>query len=293
MTEPTFCSGLADIVARYDGLLVDQWGVLHDGGRPYPGAVACLRQLRAAGRRVVLLSNTGERSAPNRESLAALGFDDDLFEGVVTAGEAAWRALRERIGPGFSDLGTRCLLWSRHGDRSVAEGLGLVRVDRVADADFILLAGTDDGLTLTDFAPALERALARGVAMVCANPDVVVVRPQGIGMAPGAIARHYERLGGRVAYAGKPYAPIYRLCLDALRPLEPRRILAVGDSIAHDVKGGAAAGLDTALVMGGIHAPAFDLERGPGANGPALASLAAEHGATPRWVLPGFRWSEA
>ena len=57
MIEPTFCSGLADLASRYRGFIVDQWGVLHDGARPYADAFDCLVRLREAGKRIVLLSN--------------------------------------------------------------------------------------------------------------------------------------------------------------------------------------------------------------------------------------------
>ncbi len=70
MVEPTFCSGLADLASRYRGFIVDQWGVLHDGGAPYPDALEGLAELRAAGKRVVLLSNSGKRAAVNRQRLA-------------------------------------------------------------------------------------------------------------------------------------------------------------------------------------------------------------------------------
>jgi HAD superfamily hydrolase (TIGR01459 family) len=293
MIEPTFCSGLADIASRYQGFIVDQWGVLHDGEAAYPGAIATLERLRAEGRRVVLLSNSGRLVAVNLGRLRAMGFADDLVEGVFTSGEATWRALRDRPDPFFAALGERCLLWAQDADHEIMDGLPLIVVGDVDEADFILLAGTDPGGSLETFKPALARALARDLPMVCANPDVVVVGPDGMGMAPGAIARHYQSLGGRVAFAGKPHPPIYRLCLETLAPIPPARILAIGDSLEHDIAGGAAMGLDTALVMGGIHAEAFDLERGRSANWPALERLAHSHGALPRWVLPRFRWSAA
>jgi HAD superfamily hydrolase (TIGR01459 family) len=293
MIEPTFCSGLADIASRYQGFIVDQWGVLHDGEAAYPGAIATLERLRAEGRRVVLLSNSGRLVAVNLGRLRAMGFADDLVEGVFTSGEATWRALRDRPDPFFAALGERCLLWAQDADHEILDGLPLIVVEDVDAADFILLAGTDPAGSLETFKPALARALARDLPMVCANPDVVVVGPDGMGMAPGAIARHYQSLGGRVAFAGKPHPPIYRLCLETLAPIPPARILAIGDSLEHDIAGGAAMGLDTALVMGGIHAEAFDLERGRSANWPALERLAHSHGALPRWVLPRFRWSAA
>jgi HAD superfamily hydrolase (TIGR01459 family) len=109
MIEPTFCSGLADLASRYRGLIVDQWGVLHDGARPYAAALECLAQLRAAGKRIVLLSNSGKRTAINRARLAEIGIDGSLYDTIVTSGEATWQALAERTEPFFAARGRR---WS-------------------------------------------------------------------------------------------------------------------------------------------------------------------------------------
>lgn len=292
MTEPTFCSGLADLARRYQGFIVDQWGVLHDGERPYADAIDGLVRLRAGGKRVVLLSNSGKRTTTNRDRLRAIGIGDELYDDVVTSGEATWRALAERSEPFFAGLGRRCILWSRYGDRSEVDGLPLEVVERVEDAEFLLLGGVEDDARLEQFAPTLEAAITRRLPMVCANPDVVAVQPGGrFGMAPGAVAHHYEQLGGEVVYLGKPHAPIYRACLEALGDPPRREVLAIGDSLAHDIAGGVAMGLDTALVMGGIHRPIFDLEHGASANRAALERLEHEYGILPRWVLPSFRWS--
>ena len=189
-------------------------------------------------------------------------------------------------------LGDRCILWARYGDRSVVDGLPLEVVELVGDADFLLLAGVEDDARLEDFGAALEAAAERRLPMVCANPDIVAVLPDGrFGMAPGAVAHHYEQLGGRVDYVGKPHRPIYELCLATLGHPPHAEVLTVGDSIAHDVAGGAAMELDTALVMGGIHSRLFDPERGASANRAAMEQLAVEYGVLPRWVLPSFRWS--
>ncbi len=290
MTEPTFCSGLADIASRYRGLIVDQWGVLHDGVSAYPEALACLAELRKAGKRIVLLSNSGKRTRINVGRLREMSITDDLYDAVVTSGEAAWRALAERSDPFFANLGRRCVMWSRYGDRSLLDDLPLEVVSDPDDADFLLLGGVEDGSRLEQFVDTLERAAARGLPMVCANPDVIALGPDGLGMGPGAVATHYESLGGKVAYLGKPHRPIYARCLEALCDLEPDEILAVGDSVQHDVAGAAGVGLDAALVMGGIHAPQFDLERGASANRAVLDQLSQKYGATPRWVLPRFRW---
>jgi HAD superfamily hydrolase (TIGR01459 family) len=289
--EPTFCSGLADLVSRYRGFVVDQWGVLHDGSTLCPAALECLTELRAAGKRVVLLSNSGSRVATNRQRLAALGIGADLYDALVTSGEATWRALATRSDPLFAGLGQRCVLWARAGGRSLAEGQGLEVVTDLGKADFLLLGGVEDDARLEHFTAALERAAARDLPMICANPDVIAVLPGGgFGIAPGALARHYQDLGGRVVYVGKPHPPVYQLCLETLAPLPPGEILVIGDSVAHDIAGGAGMGLATALIMGGIHAPLFDLEHGRSANAAALDRLEAEFGARPDWVLPRFRW---
>jgi HAD superfamily hydrolase (TIGR01459 family) len=292
MIEPTFCSGLADLASRYRGFIVDQWGVLHDGARPYADALDCLARLRESGKRIVLLSNSGKRTALNRARLTEIGIDEALYDGLVTSGEATWRALAERTEPFFAKLGRRCILWSRYGDRSAVEGLALEVVEDVDDAEFLLLAGVEDDARLEDFSAQLEVAAARALPMVCANPDIVTVLPGGgFAMAPGAVAHHYEQLGGRVGYVGKPHRPIYQACLEALGDLPHEEVLTIGDSIAHDVAGGAAMELDTALIMSGIHSRIFDLERGAGANRAALEELAREYGVLPRWVLPRFRWA--
>jgi HAD superfamily hydrolase (TIGR01459 family) len=292
MIEPTFCSGLADLASRYRGFIVDQWGVLHDGARAYAEAIECLVQLRTAGKRIVLLSNSGKRTLINRARLAEIGIDESLYDSIVTSGEATWQALAERTEPFFAALGGRCILWSRYGDRSVVEGLPLAVVERVEDAEFLLLGGVEDDAHLADFAAQLEAAAARGLPMVCANPDIVAVLPDGrFGVGPGALAHHYEQLGGTVRYVGKPHRPIYQACLEALGELPRDQVLTVGDSIAHDVAGGAAMELDTALIMSGIHSRIFDVERGAGANRAALEELAREYGVLPRWVLPRFRWA--
>ncbi len=256
-----------------------------------PDALECLAELRAAGKRVVLLSNSGKRAAINRQRLAELGIGAELYDALVTSGEATWQALAGRTDPAFAGLGRRCVLWSRGGDRSLTEHQGLEVVPDVQRADFLLLAGIENDARLEQFAAALEQAAARDLPMVCANPDVVSVLPGGaFGIAPGAVARHYEDLGGRVAYVGKPHRPVWQLCLEALAPLPRGGVLVIGDSVAHDIAGGAGMGLATALIMGGIHAPLFDMARGPSANAAALERLEAEYGARPDWVLSRFRW---
>ena len=100
----------------------------------------------------------------------------------------------------------------------------------------------------------------RRLPALCANPDLLMLTESGQQPAPGAIARLYETLGGRVVYVGKPHAFIYAIASRGLAGVEPRRILALGDSPAHDVAGAAQAGFATALVKTGLSAGRDDDE---------------------------------
>ncbi len=291
MEEPRFAEGLGGIEADFDGFLVDQWGVLHDGATAYPGARECLARLAALGKRVVVLSNSGRRAAPNAALLTKIGFSPADYTAMVSSGEVVWQAFRDRTDPYFAELGRRCLLFSRHDDRSVVEGLDLELVATAGEADFILVSGSEaPEKTVADYEPFLEDGVRRGLPLVCANADLVRVSPEGLLLGPGSIARRYEELGGRVRWIGKPNPEIYVAALAALGDLPPGRVATVGDSLEHDIGGGRRAGLATVLVAGGIHHESFAGVTDPDGCARALRSLGAAPETWPDWVVPSFRW---
>lgn len=280
--------GLAPLADRYDGFLVDQFGVLLDGVRALPGAREGLELLRDRGKAVVILSNSGRRSAPNVERLARLGLGPELYTALVSSGEATWQGLRERTDPTFADLGRRCLLFTRHGDRSPVEGVeGLESVREPEAADFVLLCGIDPHETARGRCRRqLDRALARHLPLVCANPDTVSLEGDRTVEGPGAFAARYAAGGGEVRHVGKPWPAVYRAALPVLG-VPPERVLAVGDSLDHDVAGAAPFGIDAALLPGGVHAAAFGRETEPHRLLERLANLDGAH--RPRWLLRTFR----
>ncbi|CEJ13757.1 Ribonucleotide monophosphatase NagD [bacterium YEK0313] len=278
-----FLEGIAPLAARFDGFLIDQWGVLHDGARPYPGAIAALRRLRAAARRVVLLSNSGRRAAENGRRLAALGFHaGETHDALVTSGEVAADLLARRPDRFFAGLGRRCLLI---GPADVVEGIDLDVVRRAGAADFVLLASTNQAEAEGDAQAVLDDALAHRLPLVCSNPDVTAVIDGRKVMSPGALAGAYAERGGTVRLVGKPEPEVYSAAL-AAAGLAPGQVAVVGDSVAHDMAGGDRAGLATVFVMGGIHAE--DLGRQP--RDAALAGLAARFAARIDFALPSLRW---
>lgn len=270
---------LDHLAERFDAFLVDQFGVILNGTGAYDFAPAALARLGATGKPVVLLSNSGKRSSPNEARLTRLGFARDSYLTVMSSGEAAHTALRRRIG---TEIAPGAPVWAhgRDDDASHVEGLDLTLVDLPAKASLILLAGSrGDSLTLDDYAAMLAPAAAKAVPCLCTNPDMEMLTPKGIRFGSGAVARLYEDLGGPVEWIGKPHPLIYREAARLLPGIPPERVLCIGDSPAHDVAGGRAAGHATALVRTGLHEGIGDAE---------LAALCQEEGAVPDFVIPRF-----
>lgn len=279
--QATAIEGLGEIADRYDAFLIDQFGVLRDGRGPYPGAAETLVRLNDAGKRIIILSNSGKRSAENDRRLADLGFVSGSWDWFLTSGEVAWQILK-REGEGASSDTRKCLLVSRDDDQSPIAGLDLQRTENGADADIVLLAGSEgDVYPLSHYEAMLAPAAKRGIPCLCTNPDKIMLTKAGNAFAAGRIAELYEALGGSVRWIGKPFADIYALALDFLGQPEPTRVCAIGDSIEHDIAGAANAGLHSVLVTTGILENASDEER---------RRLFAEHGASPDFILPKFIW---
>ena len=273
-------SGFAPLAARYDGFIIDLWGVVHDGVTPYEGAVDCLERLRDAGKRVVMLSNAPRRAAAASEAMLGMGIPAALHAAIVTSGEATHLMLRERADPWFAALGRRVFHLGPERDRNLLDGLELVLAEP-GGADFVLNTGPDDARDPTDVGPFeadLAACAARGLPMICANPDLEVIRGGRRIICAGALAQRYEEMGGEVKSLGKPDPLIYGPILAQLA-LPLQRILAVGDSLRTDIAGAAAIGVDACWVLGGIHGDLSD----PGA-------LAASLGLHPIAAIPRFIW---
>lgn len=282
MSGPLTVSGMENLADRFDAFLIDQFGVLRDGRGPYPGAAETLSRLKRAGKRIIILSNSGKRSVENDRRLAALGFDPQSWDWFLTSGEVAWRILGAESAKAGAGVPRKCLLISRDNDTSPLDGLDLVRTERGEDADFILLAASEgDVYPLSHYEALLAPAAKRGVACLCTNPDKIMLTKTGTAFGAGRIAELYGELGGTVRWIGKPFADMYRTALDFLVGIVPDRICCIGDSIEHDIAGAAGAGLKSVLVTTGILAKASASER---------RSLFDQHGATPDFIMPKFIW---
>jgi HAD superfamily hydrolase (TIGR01459 family) len=281
--------GVREIAADYDGFVLDLWGVVHDGVKPYPGVLDCLAALLAEGKRVALLSNAPRRAYDVVNRITAIGVPQDLYHAVMSAGEETWHHLKRRDDPFYADLGRNCLHICSDRDLEIRVGLDLAYVESAAAADFILNtgpAGWDD--TIDDYAPLLAASCERGLKMVCANPDLMVNHGAKLALCAGALAQHYEALGGAVRWHGKPFPSVYDSCLDLLEIADRRRILAIGDSLRTDIAGANGAGIDSLLVAGGIHAAEFT--NADGLDLAHIAEAAESAGVSPSMVASKFNW---
>ncbi|MES1202305.1 MAG: TIGR01459 family HAD-type hydrolase [Pseudomonadota bacterium] len=278
METPASLDAIAD---RYDAVLCDVWGVIHNGRQIYPRAAAALHRFRAEGKIVLLVSNVPKPRDPIPGQLDRLGFPRDAWSGIVTSGDAIRAELAKRApGPTYK-IGPE-------NDRSLWAGLGLEFASLEA-ARFIGISGlNDEHETPADYADVLAAAKARDLELLCANPDIVVQFGDRLLWCAGAVAREYEAIGGRVVMAGKPFAPIYYLAFSEIeditgRPVDESRVLAIGDGVGTDVKGANAQGIDCLFIAAGVHGDAL-MTGGAVDVAKAEAALAAE-GVTARYVM--------
>lgn len=274
------------IAENYDVALCDVWGVLHNGLTAHEGAVDALRRFRARGGTVVLVSN-----APRPSGWVAVSLDEktvprDAWDAIVTSGDVARHMMAERE------------LWSAYhiGPARDLPLLGDERISRVGidAAPIVAVTGLFDEDTEKpeDYDERLAELKARGLAMICANPDVVVMVGERQLWCAGAIADRYAAIGGETHYAGKPYPAIYEAALGlagAIRgrdtPLE--RVIAIGDAVRTDLAGATAAGIDCVFIADGIHGD----ELGRASPDPEkLAALFKTHGYQPVAVMPRLVW---
>lgn len=288
MTIPQF-PGLGAVIERYDALILDLWGVVHNGIEPYPDVPECLEALGRAGKRICLLTNAPRRPAGVERRLVEMGIDERRYQHVMTSGEATHEALRERDHPWIAKLGPRFYFMGPERDHDTYLGLdAYTRVGTPDEADFILCCGIIDyAETLEDQKPALSRGLARGLPLLCANPDLVALVGENLVMCAGTMAQWYADQGGDTLLFGKPHSAIYERCLRLLGISDKSRVLGVGDGIRTDIKGAVDFGIDSAFVVGGIHAeevgsPAW----GEPADPDKLEAFARSFGVRPTMAIP-------
>lgn len=252
-------AGIAELSKTFPIWFCDIWGVIHDGYRPVAPTIAGLIRHRRQGGTVILVSNSPRTAAGVERQLDEIGVDPYSHDAIVTSGDVTRQLIVDHGGGKVFHLGPAR-------DLSIFHGLDVERVE-LADAHAVLCTGLFHEVSETpgDYRQLLAEMKAKGLAMICANPDKMVKKGTRLVYCAGALADAYAATGGTVLMAGKPFAPIYDLALRqaealAQRTLRRDEILAIGDGPETDIRGAAAYGLAAVLVADGVTGAAGGLE---------------------------------
>lgn len=306
----TVHSSFREIATMYDGFILDQYGVLHNGQEPLPGALEVLQELKRNSKKLIILSNTSSPSKSALKKLRLLGFDPDWFDaGAVTGGDQASEYVTKMFGVGAV---AKKVVFLTYGvsffsppPLDFIEGCGNVEIAASVDeADFVLAhgaeiwyQGVDNHVPLEGFmskgsfeslGPILKACRDRNLPMICPNPDFIVrFADNTIGYMPGTIAQYYEKLGGDVTYFGKPLPESFEACIRKLG-MDKSKVAHVGDSMHHDISGAVRAGINSVFVTSGIHADDLKTSFGKLPLQADLELLFENENATPAHVIAAF-----
>jgi HAD superfamily hydrolase (TIGR01459 family) len=271
----------------YDAVLSDVWGVIHNGVEAFPAACDALMRFRAKGGRVVLITNAPRPGAVVVKLLDRLKVPREAYDAIVSSGDVTRAVMAKRPDKAVFHIGPER-------DLPIFEGLGL-RFVRWQDADYVVCTGLADDETETpeSYRELLTEIRARGLFMLCGNPDLVVERGTKLVYCAGALADLYGELGGEVLYAGKPHRPIYAQALQRAAdiggaPLSLDRVLAIGDSVRTDLTGATAFGIDCLFVTAGIHAEEVGGRHDPDLS--AVSKMFDAAGIAPKAVTRRLAW---
>ncbi len=274
---------IRDLAPTSDAWIVDIWGVMHNGVRPFLDAAKACSTFRETGGTVVLLSNAPRPNTAVMKQLQSIGVPETAWDAIVTSGDAT-RAL-------IAAYGRQPILHlGPERDRPLFDGLD-ANFAQADDATAVVCTGLYDDVTQTpdDYRDLFAHLRARNIRMICANPDLTVERGSTIVYCAGALAQAYEAMGGDVVYAGKPHLPVYDMTfaeISRLRggPVDKARILAIGDGLRTDIAGAAAAGLRAILIASGVHFTGDTFSEAE------LAGIFATRTDAPIAAMPTLKW---
>lgn len=241
-------------------LFVDIWGVMHNGIRPFAGAITACQKFRQAGGIVLLLSNAPRPNHSVAKQLDRIGVPVDAYDAILSSGDAARQMIADLTSVPVLHIGPER-------DQALFEECFSGTLTTFQGAKAIVCSGLydDESETPEDYRTTLNALARRNIPMICANPDLQVERGGKLIYCAGALAKLYQELGGSVGYAGKPYPPIYELALARATDLKgelvtPRDVLAIGDGVHTDILGAGQAGIDAIFVASGVHVEADILD---------------------------------
>jgi HAD superfamily hydrolase (TIGR01459 family) len=183
----------APLASRYDVLLCDVWGVVHNGTAVFPEAGDALARFRAGGGTVIFITNAPYPADAVQRFLDRLGVRGDTYDAITSSGDVTRGIVQARLAEHVFHLGPPR-------DGPILAGLD-VTFAPVEAADYVVCSGlfNDTVETPENYREMLALMRRRSLFMVCANPDLLVERGDTLIYCAGAWADAYVALGREVA----------------------------------------------------------------------------------------------
>ena len=263
---------ISDIISLYDVFILDQWGVMHDGYKGYDHAVSAVENLIKENKKLIIISNSSKRKNSSIGRLKSLGFDKNHFIEVMTSGEMVWQEIAKSIDNYGNDLQNCFHIYDSTKEDGLEFRNGLEKlnfVSKINDANFILACTPFEKTEPIDYIPILKDAVDMNLVMFCANPDFVTIEKNNDKniFCMGTVADLYDHMGGKVVILGKPSKEIYEESCKKIVNLNKLKIVAIGDSLDHDILGANNFNIDSVLISSGIHRDLFENGLETGLNG--------------------------
>ncbi len=216
-----------------------------------------------------------------------LGINSDLYEDIITSGEAVFVNLLDNQNNNFNQYGQNYYYIGPDKDLDLLDGLKYNKVDSVFEADFALVTGFDDFNSVIDEKiNTLKECKKNNLKLICVNPDLIVIKQSGQEiLCAGIIAKQYKDLGGDVIYFGKPYKAIYDLIFSLAQISDKTKVIAIGDGIETDIKGANNIKIDSALIPGGILSNKLSISHGELPDKNLINKLCKDYNTYPKFIL--------
>ena len=247
----------SEISDKYNAVICDLWGCLHNGVESFPEALKALEQFRASKGKVVLVTNAPRPIANVEDQIAKLGIKEIHYDMLLTSGELTSNYI-DNISA--NQLKIFHIGGKRHHSiykNMIHEEKISIEIDDIKHADLIVCTEPfyPSKDKLSDYGNTLKIGIDKDLTLLCANPDLVVDVGDKREMCAGSIATMYEGMGGRVIYFGKPHKNIYQEVYSFLNKFgdsKGKSILCIGDGLTTDIRGANNEKLDSLLVVGGL-----------------------------------------
>ena len=275
-------------ICEYSAAIIDLWGVVHDGNRPYPRVVESLHKLRNEGVKILFLSNSPRRALHVKNQLKSIGVPKTCYDYIVSSGELVFLTLQKRS---EKSKKKKFFKIAPKGRDYLTEGMKDIEEESIEKADYILLIGpyNDEVDSLENYHKILNKAAVMSVPIICANPDLFVKRGSKLVLCAGSIAQEYLKYGGKVEFFGKPYSSAYQECYKLLGEHQKSSIVAIGDSPITDIAGAHNQKIDSLFVAGGLHKE--ELIKNNDINVEAIKSLFAKCNISlPKAIINTINW---